>query len=112
MAEQEEHEGGRWDVSTKSKAVLLERFGEDNIRLFDAELAPEEARELAASLSKMADQADASDDTDSDGDDESKDDSDEDDSDEGDDDSDDDSDDDDSDDGDSDDDDSDEDSSD
>jgi hypothetical protein len=74
MAEQEEHEGGRWDVSTKSKAVLLERFGEDNNRLFDAELAPEEARELASSLSKMADQADASQEADSDSDDSDSDD--------------------------------------
>ena len=58
-------QGGRWDVSTKSDAVYLERRSEDDEGLFEARLAPEEARELAALLTKYADKAESSDEDDS-----------------------------------------------
>jgi hypothetical protein len=48
-------EGGRWDVSIKSDAVYLERFSDDDERVFDELLAPDEARRLAALLTKFAD---------------------------------------------------------
>ena len=47
-------EGGRWDVGAKNNAVYLERRSEDDERLFETQLAPEEARELAALLTKSA----------------------------------------------------------
>ncbi len=64
-------EGGRWDVGTKNNAVYLERRSEDDKQMFDAQLEPEEARELAALLTKYADKADSTDEeepTDDDGD--------------------------------------------
>ncbi|MDT5018435.1 MAG: hypothetical protein QOD39_4595 [Mycobacterium sp.] len=75
-------EGGRWDVATKNNAVHLERRSEEDERIFEALLEPEEARELAALLSKKADAADSNDKADSDENDSTdKDDSDKDDSD-------------------------------
>ena len=47
-------EGGRWDVGTQNNAVYLERISENDKRLFDDLLAPEEARELAELLTKYA----------------------------------------------------------
>jgi hypothetical protein len=58
------HEGGRWDVGTKNKAVYLERISESDERLFDDSLAPEEARELAGLLTKYADKLGESEDSD------------------------------------------------
>ncbi len=52
-------EGGRWDVGTKSNAVYVERRSEENERIFEDLLEPEEARELAALLVKKADKADS-----------------------------------------------------
>jgi hypothetical protein len=57
------HEGGQWDVGTKNNAVYLERISETDERLFDDLLAPEEARELAGLLTKYADKADESEDS-------------------------------------------------
>ena len=51
--------GGRWDVGIKDNAVYLERRTEDNERLFEAQLEPEEARELARLLKKYADKSDS-----------------------------------------------------
>ena len=69
-------EGSRWDVGTKDNAVTLERFDDSNERVSEDVLEAEEARELAALLTKHADKLDSSDADDSKG----KDDSDEDDS--------------------------------
>ena len=54
-------EGGRWDVGRKNDVVYLERVDEGNERLFDDELTPAEARELAELLNKFA--IEANDDT-------------------------------------------------
>ena len=54
-------EGGRWDVGIKDNAVYIERRNEDNESLFEAQLEPEEARELARLLKKFADKADSTD---------------------------------------------------
>ena len=79
-----EHKGGQWNVAVKENEVYLERVSEDNERLFDDSLAPEEAREFARLLTKHADKISesggASKDDDSD-DEDSDDDSDDDDSD-------------------------------
>ena len=56
-----EHEGGQWNVAAKDDQVYLERVSEDNERLFDDSLAPEEARQLARLLRKHADAISASD---------------------------------------------------
>lgn len=61
MAQQE---GSRWDVSVKEQFVYLERISEGDERVFDDTLAPEEARKLAETLKKFADQADKSEDSD------------------------------------------------
>jgi Sec-independent protein translocase protein TatA len=58
------HEGGRWDVGSKGNAVLIERISDSDKRLFGDSLAPEDARELAGLLTKYADKADESDDSD------------------------------------------------
>ena len=65
MAEQE---GGQWNVATKENEVYLERVSEDNERLFDDSLAPEEARQLARLLTKHADRISESSDSDEDSD--------------------------------------------
>ncbi len=51
-------EGGRWDVGRKNDVVYLERVDESNEQLFDDELTPGEARQLAELLNKFADKAD------------------------------------------------------
>lgn len=51
--------GGRWDVGAKDNTVFLERRDEDDERIFSAKLAPDEARELAALLTKFADKTDS-----------------------------------------------------
>ena len=66
MAEQE---GGQWNVAAKENTVYLERVSEDNKRLFDDSLAPEEARQLARLLTKHADKISESSDSDEDSDD-------------------------------------------
>lgn len=72
-----EHEGGQWNVATKENEVYLERMSEDNERMFEDSLAPEEARQLARLLTKHADgisdAAKASKDDDDKGDDSGKD---------------------------------------
>ena len=45
-----DQDGGRWDVGRKNNAVYLERRSEDNELLFEAQLAPEEARDLAEQM--------------------------------------------------------------
>lgn len=61
--------GSRWDVGTKDNAITLERFDDDDERVSEDVLEVEEARALAALLTKHADQIESSD-----GDDESDDD--------------------------------------
>ena len=74
-------EGSRWDVGTKDNAITLERFDDGDERVSEDVLQVEEARELAALLTKHADKLDASDgDESKDEDDSDEDDSDEDDS--------------------------------
>lgn len=51
-------EGGRWDVGIENNAVYLERVSEDDDRLFDDALEPDEARQLAGLLTKYADKLD------------------------------------------------------
>lgn len=46
--------GGRWDVGAKNNGVLLVRVSEDNERLFEASLEPDEARALTDLLTKFA----------------------------------------------------------
>ncbi len=58
-------EGSRWDVGTKDNVITLERFDEDNERVSEDVLEVEEARELAALLTKHADKLDSSDENDS-----------------------------------------------
>lgn len=67
-------EGGRWDVGIKDNALYLERRSEDNESLFEAQLEPEEARELARLLKKFADKSDSTDEDASSGKDETDDD--------------------------------------
>lgn len=72
-------EGSRWDVGTKDNVITLERFDDSNERVSEDVLEVEEARELAALLTKHADKLDSSeeddtpDDDDSDEDDSSED---------------------------------------
>jgi hypothetical protein len=69
-------EGSRWDVGTKDNAITLERFDDSDERVSEDVLEVDEARELAALLTKHADKLDASDGDDSkDGDDSDEDDS-------------------------------------
>lgn len=66
-------EGSRWDVGTKDNVVTLERFDESNERVSEDVLEVDEARELAALLTKHADKIDSSDSKDSEEDDSSDD---------------------------------------
>ena len=54
-------EGSRWDVGTKDNAITLERFDDGDERVSEDVLQVDEARELAALLTKHADKLDASD---------------------------------------------------
>jgi hypothetical protein len=76
-----EREGGQWNVAVKDDAVYLERVSEDNDRLFESLLEPEEARALAELLAKHADKVpvtESNEDTDESDDSEDSDDSDDD----------------------------------
>jgi hypothetical protein len=66
-------EGSRWDVGTKDNAITLERFDDSDERVSEDVLEVDEARELAALLTKHADKLDASDGDDSKDRDDSKD---------------------------------------
>ncbi len=66
--------GSRWDVGTKDNTITLERFDDSDERVSEDVLEVEEARELAALLTKHADKLDSSDDGDSSDDDDSDDD--------------------------------------
>ena len=57
-------EGSRWDVGTKDNVITLERFGEDDERVSEDVLEVQEARDLAALLTKHADKIESSDDKD------------------------------------------------
>ncbi|MEM6108437.1 hypothetical protein AAHS21_19705 [Mycobacterium sp. 050272] len=61
MAEQE---GSRWDVSVKSNAVCLERISDKEDQVFEDSLSAEEAKKLAALLTKFADKLEESEDSD------------------------------------------------
>jgi hypothetical protein len=67
-------EGSRWDVGTKDNVITLERFDDSNERVSEDVLQVEEARDLAALLTKHADKLDSSDEDDSKDEDEPKDD--------------------------------------
>jgi len=58
-------EGSRWDVGTKDNVITLERFDDGDERVSEDVLQVDEARELAALLTKHADKLDASDEDDS-----------------------------------------------
>jgi len=58
-------EGSRWDVGTKDNVITLERFGDDDERVSEDVLEVEEARELAALLTKHADKIASNDQDDS-----------------------------------------------
>ncbi|HET6734751.1 hypothetical protein [Mycobacterium sp.] len=58
-------EGSRWDIGIKDNAITLERFDESDKRVSEDVLQAEEARELAALLTKQADKLDSSDKKDS-----------------------------------------------
>ena len=58
-------EGSRWDVGTKDNAITLERFDDNDERVSEDVLEVEEARELAALLTKHADKLDSSNEDDS-----------------------------------------------
>ena len=64
-------EGSRWDVGTKDNVITLERFDDSNERVSEDVLEVEEARELAALLTKHADKLDSSDEDDTPDDDDS-----------------------------------------
>lgn len=66
--------GSRWDVGTKDNAITLERFDDDDERVSEDVLEVEEARALAALLTKHADKLESSDDDDSTDEDDSTDD--------------------------------------
>jgi hypothetical protein len=69
-------EGSRWDVGIKDNAITLERFDDSDKRVSEDVLEAEEARALAALLTKHADKLDSSDNKESkDEDDSDKDDS-------------------------------------
>ena len=55
-----EKEGGQWDVGVKDNVVFLARINDDGERLFEDQLAPEEARHLAELLRKYAGKVDES----------------------------------------------------
>ena len=54
-------EGGRWDVGVKGGSVYIARVSDSDERVFEDQIAPEEARELAELLRKYAGKADESD---------------------------------------------------
>jgi hypothetical protein len=58
-------EGSRWDVGTKGNTITLERFDKGDERVSEDTLEVDEARELAALLTKFADKIDSSDKDDS-----------------------------------------------
>ena len=68
-------EGSRWDVGTKDNTITLERFDDSNERVSEDVLEVEEARELAALLTKHADKLESNDEDDSNDDDDEADDS-------------------------------------
>ncbi|SEH79387.1 hypothetical protein SAMN04489835_4203 [Mycolicibacterium rutilum] len=82
MADQDNGDGGRWDVGAKDGVVLVERRSEDNEQLFTDRLEPEDARQLAGLLTKFADKAETAAPRDDDSDDDDSEDKSEDDSDE------------------------------
>jgi hypothetical protein len=55
-----EKEGGQWDVGVKDNVVFVARLNDDGERLFEDQLAPEEARHLAELLRKYAGKVDES----------------------------------------------------
>lgn len=57
--------GSRWDVGTKGNVITLERFDDSDDRVSEDVLEVEEARELAALLTKHADKLESSDKDDS-----------------------------------------------
>ncbi|WP_193047245.1 hypothetical protein [Mycolicibacterium baixiangningiae] len=57
-------EGSRWDVGTKDNAITLERFDDSDERVSEDVLEVDEARELAALLTKHADKLESSSDED------------------------------------------------
>lgn len=65
--------GSRWDVGTKDNAITLERFDDEDGRVSEDVLQVEEARELAALLTKHADKLESAkkDDSEDDSDDDS-----------------------------------------
>jgi hypothetical protein len=65
-------EGSRWDVGTKDNVITLERFGDDDERVSEDVLEVEEARELAALLTKHADKIASNDQDDSEDEDDSE----------------------------------------
>jgi len=67
-------EGSRWDVGTKDNVITLERFGDDDERVSEDVLEVQEARDLAALLTKHADKIESSGKDDSSDDDDSGDD--------------------------------------
>ena len=50
-------EGGRWDVSSEEDEVYVERILGDGEQEYEDYLSPDEARALAALLTKYADEA-------------------------------------------------------
>lgn len=60
MADQE---GSRWDVSIKSNAVCLERISDKEDQVFEDSLSAQEAKKLAALLTKFADKLEESEDS-------------------------------------------------
>ncbi len=68
-------EGSRWDVGTKDNTITLERFDDSDERVSEDVLEVEEARELAALLTKHADKLESTDDKNSSDDDSNDDDS-------------------------------------
>ena len=68
-------EGSRWDVGTKDNTITLERFDDSDERVSEDVLEVEEARELAALLTKHADKLESTDDENSSDDDSNDDDS-------------------------------------
>ena len=55
-----EKEGGQWDVGVKDNVVFVARVNDDGERVFEDQLAPEEARHLAELLRKFAGRVDES----------------------------------------------------
>ena len=55
-----EKEGGQWDVGVKDNVVFVARLNDDGERVFEDQLAPEEARHLAELLRKYSGKVDES----------------------------------------------------